>query len=253
MVDILPVAFEIEILSECPGPARLGQVAIQDTSNIEEQINSISNSLDNLDLTINTLQQQIQSEGFACGAGSTDPECNQPLNLIREGGFKPLPSTTPNIPSTTLVFTSPRSVELLQQKLSVNPNVPKKVLLKIVDDPQSEDNGVQPGAHRPPRNLNNNVSNNRLRFGTRLAHNAQRFASLFGNRKRREAPEQAEIIEMETVNMIKGFQVVSAADLNFDTRSLQQGGAGLDSTFDLEQVRQDRPIRELGRSTRESS
>ena len=34
MVDILPVAFEIEILSECPGPARLGQVELVSVSRI---------------------------------------------------------------------------------------------------------------------------------------------------------------------------------------------------------------------------
>jgi hypothetical protein len=114
------------------------------------------------------------------------------------------------------VFTSPRSVEQLQQKLLQNPETPKKVLLKIVD--------ATPEIGRPSRHLD------RPRFGTRLAANSARFAQFFGARKRRAADTSSEddnvdnVFARETINMVKGFQVVSAADLAFETNG--QSGEG---------------------------
>ena len=175
------------------------------TVGIDYQLNSIN---------VNTLQQQLQSEA---GAQSL---------AVSKGGFKPLQqSTTPNFQSTTLVFTSPRSVELLQQKLAENPGIPKKVVMKIVDAPIA-----QVPVNRPPRTLNN-----RPRFGTRLAQNAKRFAHFFTSRKRRSSdyPVQAETLEKDTVNMIKGFQVVSASDLAFETSSLAESRPN-DSVDDFE-------------------
>ena len=123
------------------------------------------------------------------------------------------------------VFTSPRSVEQLQQKLLQNPDTPKKVLLKIVE------------ASEVPGRLSRNV-HERPRFGTRLAANSARFAQFYGARKRRGAADEEEVIveddneevnnvfARETVNMVKGFQVVSAADLAFETDSRRGGGDG---------------------------
>ena len=184
---------------------------------VDYQLNSIN---------INTLQQQLQSEVLSC-VGSNDPKCNPQSKVISKGGFKPLQqSTTPNLQSTTLVFTSPRSVELLQQKLADNPHIPKKVLLKIVDAPVSGGNN-----NRPPRNLNN-----RPRFGTRLAQNAQRFAHFFSSRKKRspDDPIRADVFDKETVNMIKGFQVVSASDLAFETSSLSESRPNDNVDFEKE-------------------
>jgi hypothetical protein len=109
-------------------------------------------------------------------------------------------------------------VEQLQQKLLQNPETPKKVLLKIVD--------ATPEISRPSRQLD------RPRFGTRLAANSARFAQFFGARKRRAADASSEddsesvdnVFARETINMVKGFQVVSAADLAFETNN--KGGEG---------------------------
>ena len=127
------------------------------------------------------------------------------------------------------MFTSPRSVEQLQQKLLQNPDTPKRVLLKIVD-------ATGPEVGRPSRHLD------RPRFGTRLAANSARFAQFFGARKRRGADTNDDdnedddddesvdnVFARETVNMVKGFQVVSAADLAFETSS-RGGDAGVTTT-----------------------
>ena len=181
-------------------------------ANINNEISIVNDNIDTLGFNINTLQQQLQSEGFNCRAGSTDPKCKPQSNLIR-GGFQPVQSTTPNIFSTTLVFTSPRSVELLQQKLANNPNVPKQVVMKVVEAPR----GTRAG-FRPPRNLKNNP-----RYGARLEYNRKRFANILGHRRRRgvENVFADHDFPRETVNMIKNFQVVSASDLAFDTSSLK--------------------------------
>ena len=177
--------------------------------NFNNQINSISDNIDAIDFNINTLQQQLQSEARSDGA--------QQSNVI-EGGFKPLQPTSPNLQSTSLIFTSPRSVELLQQKLSENPNVPKKVLLKIVDEPSDT---------RLSRNI---IS--RPRFGSRISRN-QRFQLLQGARKRRDALEIENVFSKETVNVVKGFQVVSASDLAFNTDQ-QQGQSKQSESLDFE-------------------
>ena len=200
---------------------------------IKKEISIANKNLDTLGININTLQQQLQAEGFNCGAGSTDPKCSPQNNLIR-GGFQPLDTspTTPNIFSTTLVFTSPRSVELLTQKLAKNPGLPKQVVMKVVDGPQVGSDTRGGGSFRPPRNLRNNP-----RYGARLAYNKKRFANILGSaagRKRRDVgnnvfgrSDDEDYVEYddinfprETVNMIKNFQVVSASDLAFDTASL---------------------------------
>jgi hypothetical protein len=121
------------------------------------------------------------------------------------------------------VFTSPRSIEHLQQKLMQNPENPKKVLLKIVDD--SEGGRLARNVHERPR------------FGTRLAANSARFAQFYGARKRRGAGEDEDdedvevdnVFARETVNVVKGFQVVSAADLAFETEG-RRGETGVKTT-----------------------
>ena len=174
-----------------------------------------------------TLQQQLQTEGqFVCGPGSFDVKCNPKSNQLL-GGFMPI-STTPNaIVSSTVVFTSPRSVEKFVQQMSKNPNHPKEVLLKIVDSAKPAPPQSPPGR--------GDLRPGRTRFGSRLANNAKRFANFFGARRRRDAdtvewlPHPADNLgrdmfsdRKETVNMVRGFQVVSAADLNFDHNSLQR-------------------------------
>ena len=178
-------------------------------NNFNNQINSISDNIDAIDFNINTLQQQLQSDGRSDSA--------QQSNVI-EGGFKPLQSASPNLQSTSLIFTSPRSVELLQQKLSENPNVPKKVLLKIVDEPSDD---------RLSRNI---IS--RPRFGSRISR-SQRFQLLQGARKRRDALEIENVFSKETVNVVKGFQVVSASDLAFNADQ-QQGQSKKSESLDFE-------------------
>ena len=173
---------------------------------------------------INTLQQHLVSEGQSafCSPGSLDPKCNPKSYQINVGGFLPI-STTPNsnaIVSSTVVFTSPRSVEKLHQHLlSGNINQPQEILLKILEKPQHP---------KLPPKLQNILRDGRKKFGSRLAKSTNRFASFFGARKRRDVefadgidPNIRNVFaESETVNMIKGFQVVSAADLAFNPDSL---------------------------------
>lgn len=182
-----------------------------------------------------TLQQQLSKQGqFVCGSGSLDPKCNpksQQISAALLGGFLPI-STTPHnqIISSTVVFTSPRSVEKFAQQMSANPGM-KEVLIKIVDSAQP-----QP-PNSPPRR--GDLRPGRARFGSRLANNAKRFANFFGAKRRRRRsgdavewlPHPAEAYRgrdmfsnqgSETVNMVRGFQVVSAADLAFDPSSLSR-------------------------------
>ena len=177
-----------------------------------------------------TLQQQLQTEGqFICGPGSLDVKCNPKSHQINIGGFVPI-STTPNaIVSSTVVFTSPRSVEKFTKQMSRNPNSAKEVLIKIVDQ------AAPAPPHSPPGR--GDLRPGRARFGSRLANNAKRFANFFGaKRRRRDAVEWlphpsdgrdvfssggSPLGSKETVNMVRGFQVVSAADLAFDPTSLR--------------------------------
>ena len=181
-----------------------------------------------------TLQQQLQTEGqFVCGPGSLDVKCNPKSHQINIGGFVPI-STTPNaIVSSTVVFTSPRSVEKFTKQMSRNPNSAKEVLIKIVDS------AAPAPPHSPPGR--GDLRPGRARFGSRLANNAKRFANFFGaKRRRRDAVEWLphpsdsgrDVFSSgssssrrggskETVNMVRGFQVVSAADLAFDPTSLR--------------------------------
>ena len=184
---------------------------------------------------VNTLQQQLVAEGQQssyCGVGSTDPKCNPASYQIDVGGFMPI-STTPNansVVSSTVIFTSPRSVEKLQQHLmSANPNQPKEILLQILDAQSKQSPNpafklpVMPPQIKPGRNP-------RKKFGSRLQVNTNKFAQFFGARRRREAGDDARDSNIrnvfadstETVNMIKGFQVVSAADLAFNPDTLTQ-------------------------------
>jgi len=190
-----------------------------------QAINFNNQLLNNFNNNVNTLQQQLRTEGqFVCPTGSFDPKCNPQSNQINVGGFRPI-STTPNaIVSSTVIFTSPRSVEKFQKQLSNNPNQPKEVLIKIIDSPKQNLPQNPPGRTR-------SIKDGRKRFGSRLQANAKRFANFFGARKRRdvdnwEAQSNDNIrnvfAESETVNMIKGFQVVSAADLAFDPTSIGQ-------------------------------
>ena len=177
------------------------------------------------DPAINTLQQHLVSEGQSafCTPASRDPKCNPKSYQINVGGFLPM-STTPNanaILSSTVVFTSPRSVEKLQQHLlSGDINQPKEILLKIIDQPKHP--------QMPPK-LQHVLRDGRKKFGSRLAKSTSRFANFFGARKRRDVSSSSVrsdpnirnvFAETETVNMIKGFQVVSAADLAFNPDSL---------------------------------
>lgn len=176
---------------------------------------------------INTLQQHLVSEGKSvlCTPASRDPKCQPKSYQINVGGFLPM-STTPNansIVSSTVVFTSPRSVEKLHQHLlSGDIHHPKEILLKILDKPQHP--------QLPPK-LQHVLRDGRKKFGSRLAKSTNRFADFFGARKRRDVSELSGhndpnirnvFAESETVNMIKGFQVVSAADLAFNPDSLSQ-------------------------------
>jgi len=176
-----------------------------------------------------TLQQQLQTEGqFVCGPGSLDVKCNPKSHQINIGGFVPI-STTPNaIVSSTVVFTSPRSVEKFSKQMSRNPNLAKEVLIKIVDS------AAPAPPHSPPGR--GDLRPGRARFGSRLANNAKRFANFFGAKRRRRdsgvewLPHPSDggrdVFsslggKKETVNMVRGFQVVSAADLAFDPTSLR--------------------------------
>ncbi len=189
--------------------------------------------------TVNTLQQHLVSEGQAgCGPGSADPKCGR-AQFQFSGGFMPM-STTPNILTSTIMFTSPRSVEKLQRHFENTNNSPKDILLKILDP-----KGISPAldfSNFSPPQLPEPRRNGRKKFGSRLQVNTDRFAHFFGARKRRGAgaePDQGEgdirnvFAESETVNMIKGFQVLSASDLAFNPSTLTQlmeeaqGGEGL--------------------------
>ena len=187
--------------------------------------NIINNYNNNNNNNINTLQQHLVSEGQSafCSSGSLDPKCNPKSYQINVGGFLPI-STTPNsnsIVSSTVVFTSPRSVEKLHQHLLAagNINQPKEILLKILENPQHP---------KLPPKLQHILRDGRKKFGSRLAKSTNRFASFFGARRRRDVeftdgadPNIRNVFaESETVNMIKGFQVVSAADLAFNPDSL---------------------------------
>ena len=195
-----------------------------------------------------TLQQQLQNEGqFVCGPGSLDVKCNPKSHQINIGGFVPI-STTPNaIVSSTVVFTSPRSVEKFTKQMSRNPNSAKEVLIKIVDS------AAPAPAHSPPGR--GDLRPGRARFGSRLANNAKRFANFFGakRRKRRDAVEwlphpsdggrnvfsSDNFGSKETVNMVRGFQVVSAADLAFDPTSLRSSNHLLYEREDGEHVEEE--------------
>jgi len=118
-------------------------------------------------------------------------------------------------PFTEVVFTSPKSVEKFAKH-----SQPKEALIKILDSsrPISQ--------LQPPKRAD--IKPARARFGSRLANNAKRFASFFGARRRRDAdPDDWDDYSSdmfgpsETVNMVRGFQVVSAADLAFDPKSMQ--------------------------------
>jgi len=168
---------------------------------------------------VNTLQQQLRTEGqFRCNSKSADPKCNPKSTQINVGGFQPV-TTTPNDLSPAVIFTSPKSVEKFQKQMSQNPNQPKEVLIKILDSQSNQ-------------NLNNQqLRNNRPKFGTRLPSISKnnKFSHFFGSKRKRRDEEWASsqesirnvFADSETVNMVKGFQVVSAADLAFDPRSLR--------------------------------
>jgi len=220
-----------------------GQLSVKFTKPIASQpvppaqaINFNNQQLNNFNDNINTLQQQLRTEGqFLCTSGTFDPKCNPKSNQINVGGFKPI-STTPNILSSTVIFTSPRSVEKFQQQLSSNPNQPKEVLIKIIDS------APQNLPKSPPGRIQG-IKNSRKRFGSRLQANAKRFANFFGARKRRDVDDweahgsdniRNVFAESETVNMIKGFQVVSAADLAFDPTSIGQLYESSKSILELE-------------------
>ena len=198
----------------------------------------------NLNNNVNTLQQQLVAEGQSsppsqaqstfCQLGSTDPKCNPASYQINVGGFLPI-STTPNansVVSSTVIFTSPRSVEKLQQHLlSGDWNQPKEVLLRILDSSQQSSQPALKLPELPPKNPPFQAAGprreGRKKFGSRLTANTNRFAHFFGARKRREASDNYDNIrnvfaESETVNMVKGFQVVSAADLAFNPNTLTQ-------------------------------
>ena len=187
--------------------------------------------------SVNTLQQHlVTQEGQDCGLGSADPKCG-PAPYQFSGGFLPM-STTPNILTSTIIFTSPRSVEKLQRHFE-DANAPKDILLKILD-PQGISPALDFSQFSPPHPVHPR-RNGRKKFGSRLQVNTDRFAHFFGARKRRGAggePEEDSSIrnvfaESETVNMIKGFQVLSASDLAFNPSTLTQlmeeagGGEGL--------------------------
>lgn len=201
-----------------------------------QAINYNNQQLNNFNNNVNTLQQQLRTEGqFVCSSGTFDPKCNPQSNQINVGGFMPI-STTPNVLSSTVIFTSPRSVEKFQQQLSNNPNQPKEVLIKIIDSPKQN-------LPKNPPGRSQSIKNGRKRFGSRLQANAKRFAHFFGARKRRdvdnwEAQSNDNIrnvfAESETVNVIKGFQVVSAADLAFDPTSIGQLYDKSESILDVE-------------------
>lgn len=148
---------------------------------------------------VSTLQQQITAV-----AGESSP-------------------APPNILSSTVIFTSPRTVEKLTNALSGASGQPKEVVIKIMSE------AAAAPARLPPRARN--IRDGRTRFGARLQAHAKRFANFFGARRRRDVDwETAAATEniknvfagSETVNMVRGFQVVSAADLAFDA-----GGRGL--------------------------
>ena len=189
--------------------------------------------------TVNTLQQHLVTEAQGCGPGSAGPKCGPaPAPHQFSGGFMPM-STTPNILTSTIIFTSPRSVEKMQRHFE-DTNSPKDILLKILDP-----KGISPAldfSNFSPPQLVEPRRNGRKKFGSRLQVNTDRFANFFGARKRRGAGEEpveseSEIrnvfAESETVNMIKGFQVLSASDLAFNPNTLTQlmeeaqGGEGL--------------------------
>jgi len=197
----------------------------------EAEFNSFSSNNN-----VNTLQQKLVSEGQSsfCGVGSNDPKCNPASYQIDVGGFMPI-STTPNVVSSTVIFTSPRSVEKLQQHLtSGNLNQPKEILLQILDSQKQSMNPAFKLPVLPPKFQQQQPHgigrNGRKKFGSRLKVNTDRFAHFFGARKRRDTSEgdkDAHIRNVfaeksETVNMIKGFQVVSAADLAFNPATLTQ-------------------------------
>ena len=178
-----------------------------------------------------TLQQQIVAEGqVRCSPHSSDVRCNPKSHQAHKGGFVPI-STTPNaIFSSTLVFTSPRSIEKFHQQMSKNPNQPKEILIKIVDS----------AAPAPPKNppRRADIRPGRARFGSRLENNAKRFANFFGHKRRRRDSDGVEWLPhpgdssrgrdmfanhpSETVNMVRGFRVVSAADLTFEANSVDK-------------------------------
>jgi len=168
---------------------------------------------------VNTLQQHLRTEGqFLCNSKSSDPKCNPKSDQINIGGFHPV-STNPNSLSPTVIFTSPRSVEKFQKQMSLNPNQPKEVLIKILDS-QSKSNPIS-----------QQIRNNRPKFGTRIPKNSNsnKFSHFFGSKRKRRDEEWASnhetirnvFADSETVNMVKGFQVVSAADLAFDPKTLR--------------------------------
>jgi len=194
----------------------------------EAEFNSFSSNNN-----VNTLQQKLVSEGQSnfCGVGSNDPKCNPASYQIDVGGFMPI-STTPNVVSSTVIFTSPRSVEKLQQHFtSGNLNQPKEILLQILDSQKQSMNPAFKLPMLPPKLQQHGIGRNgRKKFGSRLQFNTDRFAHFFGHRRRRDASEDDDDSHIrnvfadksETVNMIKGFQVVSAADLAFNPATLAQ-------------------------------
>ena len=199
------------------------------TSNSLSHASAQQQSYNNNNNQVNTLQQQLVSEG-------NNQAVNNFQNFQPVGGFLPM-STTPNILTSTVIFTSPRSVQQLQH-LAGRPQ-PQEVLLQLLAAEQSPAAGPQLTLpHLPPqqqpRQLPGPRREGRRKFGSRLQLNTDRFAQFFGARKRREAADtDAEtsdssirnvFAESETVNMIKGFQVVSASDLAFNPATL--AGAG---------------------------
>ena len=119
----LPVAAALQAE---PINAKLTNIMVHDISNplfarsdknageliqSEAEFNSFSGIQQHQSNNVNTLQQQLVSEGQSsyCGVGSNDPKCNPASYQIDVGGFMPI-STTPNVVSSTVIFTSPRSM-----------------------------------------------------------------------------------------------------------------------------------------------
>ena len=99
-------------------------------------------SYNNNNNQVNTLQQQLVSDG-------NNQAVNNFQNFQPVGGFLPM-STTPNILTSTVIFTSPRSVQQLQH-LAGRPQ-PQEVLLQLLAAEQSPAAGPQLTLpHLPPQ------------------------------------------------------------------------------------------------------